>query len=167
MKTLFLLRHASAEAGEGPDRERPLAPEGRVEAQAMASYLATAAPRPDRILTSDALRALETAAAVSEALGIAPAETDAQLYLASPGEILGCVQDFSDSAEAVLIVAHNPGIGSLARALPGEAPEQNRTRLSGFPPAALAVVVFPDADWADVAAGRGRLVNWVRPSDLL
>ncbi len=167
MRTLFLLRHASAEADTGSDRERPLAPDGRVEAGLVAGHLAAAEPRPRCVLTSDARRARETAAAVSAALGLGPAAEHADLYLASPGDILGCVQDLPDSAPAALVVAHNPGVAALARALPAKGSADAGSRLSSFPPAALAVVEFPDGDWADVAPGRGRLLAVVRPADLL
>jgi phosphohistidine phosphatase len=167
MKTLFLMRHATAEAHDGPDRDRPLAPEGLFEAQRIARHLAAREPSPDPILCSDARRALETAAALSQAFGTGSARAHPDLYLASPGEILSLVQDLPDTAEAALVVAHNPGIGVLARSLPRSATAQNGSRLSRFPPAALAEVAFPDGTWADVAPGRGLLAQVVLPSDLV
>jgi phosphohistidine phosphatase SixA len=46
----------------------------------------------------------------------------------------------------VLVVGHNPGIGSLAARLSGEALE--------FPTCAMAVIAFDAARWADAESGR-------------
>jgi len=70
-RPVVLVRHAKAgKRGEfdGPDAERPLDPRGRAQALALVDLLT--AYRPDRIVSSDARRSLETVAPLAAELGL-------------------------------------------------------------------------------------------------
>jgi phosphohistidine phosphatase len=163
MKTLFLLRHASAEPSDGDDHARILTPRGREEALQAATWLAALAPQPALALCSPAQRALRTLDAVHARLPDLDVTHDPELYLASAGEVLDRVQELPETVDAALVVGHNPGLAALARSLPGEAGDAERALLVTFPPAALAVVAFPTGGWPDLAPGRGRLLGVRRP----
>ena len=64
MKTLFLIRHAKSswKDSELKDDERPLNDRGNKDAPIMARRMAESWPAPDKIVCSQAQRALETAA---------------------------------------------------------------------------------------------------------
>src|SRR5579875_651208 len=69
MKMLVLMRHGKAEAhSSGSDKGRVLTERGRRQASAIARGIASAGQRPDRIVSSDAVRARQTAEIVAEAL---------------------------------------------------------------------------------------------------
>ena len=72
-----------------------------------------------------------------------------------------------DTADTVIVVGHNPGLGDLAAGLAGAGPRAVRARLAlEFPTAAYAVIAFDAAHWAAIAPGQGRLERFVRPRDI-
>ena len=163
MKTLYLLRHASAEPSDGDDHARILTPAGRDEAARAATRVAGLETQPALALCSPAQRALETLDAVRARLPELEAIRDPELYLASAGEILERVQELPEPLDAALVVAHNPGLAALARSFPRAGGEAGEAPLVTFPPAALAVVACKTDAWADLAPGRGRLLRVHRP----
>ncbi len=69
---------------------------------------------PERILTSTALRAVQTARAVAEATGSAAEVLPSrQLYLAAPEDICAIISEFEDDLSPLLVVGHNPGLEEL------------------------------------------------------
>ena len=87
MKTLTLVRHAKSswDDTELADFDRPLNRRGERDAPEMARRLAATGDPPDRIVSSPALRALQTARVLAPALGIDPASlvTESRVYEAS------------------------------------------------------------------------------------
>ena len=72
-----------------------------------------------------------------------------------------------DEARTLLLIGHNPGLGSLAASLCGSGAKKTLERMSTkFPTAGLAVIDFDVAHWSDIANGAGRLEAFVRPKDL-
>jgi phosphohistidine phosphatase len=118
MVTLVLVRHAKSDwatAGQS-DHERPLNDRGRHDASRMAALLAETGFRPDRLLSSTALRARTTADSFAAALGV-PLDTSPELYGATADELWDAAA--SSHVQNVLIVAHDPGLSELASALAG------------------------------------------------
>jgi len=105
---LLLWRHAEAAATK-PDIERALTADGRKQAAAMADWLRSRLPQNIRILVSPARRAQETAAA----LGMDFITHDALAPDAEPEAILQAA-GWSDAAENVLLVSHQPALGAAA-----------------------------------------------------
>lgn len=121
MRRLILLRHARAADGSagGRDRDRPLTDEGRADARAQAQRLTALAVEPDRLITSPATRAVETATLVAGI--VAPRlepEPVAEVYEARVGELIEVLERYP--GEEVLLVGHNPTLSELASWLGGE-----------------------------------------------
>jgi phosphohistidine phosphatase len=117
MLRLTLVRHAKAEPALGgqEDWDRALAPRGSRDAPEMARRLKANAPKPDRTLSSPAVRAVATATIFARELSLA-ANTlvlDERLYLASPSNMLTVVREQGTSRH-VMIIGHNPGITEFA-----------------------------------------------------
>ena len=108
---LFLARHAAAAPGH-PDELRPLTPEGRGQARALAERLAP--ERPTAVLASPLLRARETAAAVAKASG-AELRIDERLAPGATAEAL--LDAVAGAGEAVVAVGHQPDCSEIAAAL--------------------------------------------------
>lgn len=153
MRQLILMRHAQAAsaAPAGGDRERPLSPQGRAEALAAGRALAARGVRPDLAIVSAARRTRETWAAVAEGLGIAAdapkLEAEAALYNAGADVLRRHVEGAEERCEALLLIAHNPGVHQLAFDLLTEAAASeavlDRVR-TGFAPG-MAVLFQVDA----------------------
>ena len=172
MKTLLLLRHAKS-AWSDPrlaDHDRPLNARGERAAKAMADHFAQAAPRPDLVLCSTALRTRQTLAPLLKQLGspAPPIRLDSGLYLASEDVLLAHLQDLGDDVSVVLLVGHNDGIGDLARMLAGSGPPADLANLrEKYPTGALSIFRLPDGPWRALAPGSAELTAFVRPRDLM
>ena len=142
MKQLLLLRHAKS-SWQDPaldDHQRPLNKRGQRDAPRMGNLIVSQQLVPDLIVSSSALRARQTAAAVALCCGDPDLvqETD-QLYLAPPSDYLSLLADLDDAHQRVLLVGHNPGISQLVEQLCGQA--------SGMPTAALAALTVDIDCW--------------------
>lgn len=139
---LILLRHAHAEpAGAGQnDRDRTLSETGEAEADAAAAFLATL-PIPSgvtRVLCSPAQRTRQTAERVLGKLGYVDTRHDPRIYDASPGDLLGVLEDHAD-ASVLMLVGHNPGLEHLVALLSTGRSGEYR----GMPPAGVAALRLP------------------------
>jgi phosphohistidine phosphatase len=127
---LVLVRHAEAAPGEH-DELRTLTAAGRSQARALAAELA--AERPDAVLTSPLLRAVETADAIASVAGLDAIADDLLAPGASMDDVLAAV---AERGRTVVVVGHNPDCQQIALVLGAQAPH-------GFPPAGYAVIDLP------------------------
>lgn len=132
MITLVLVRHAKSDWGTAglPDHERPLNERGRRDAPLMAAALAATGFRPERLLSSTALRARTTAASFAAALEVR-LETLPELYGASARELWDAAA--ATGAQNLLIVAHDPGLSELASELAGREVMMTTCAVATFP----------------------------------
>jgi phosphohistidine phosphatase len=116
MIELTIVRHADAEWGSSAisDHDRPLSRRGIRQATAMAELLRAQDARPDRIISSTAVRALRKAETFAAVLGV-PASAHAPLYGAGPRTLLAVAKE--SATTRVLLVAHDPGLSTLAYTL--------------------------------------------------
>ncbi len=105
---LILWRHAEAEDGV-PDMARRLTVKGHRQAARVARWLGERLPKGTRVLVSPAVRAQETAVALT-----AQFETVPEI---APGADAGAViaaADWPRAKHAVLVVGHQPTLGEAA-----------------------------------------------------
>jgi phosphohistidine phosphatase len=118
MKTLFLVRHASAEINAmAQDIERNLDETGKREAAILGEHFAKLKVKPQSALVSPANRTMQTfEKAFNQNNGAAPIAVKVvpKLYNAHYLTILEQVQQTDDAVEHLLVVAHNPGLSQLA-----------------------------------------------------
>lgn len=171
MKRLCLLRHAKSEWGNAAveDHDRGLNERGEDTAAFMADFMCENGFTPDTILCSTAKRARLTLGPIQEKLGDkAQVLIEDALYLPMPDEILERIHDIPDSAETVLIISHNPGLEMLSiELMQCEKPTQARVQFEHFPTASYVVYEFDCDCWADIGKGKGRLVHFSKPRDLM
>jgi phosphohistidine phosphatase len=161
MKRLILVRHATAvdKGPEGSDFHRRLKKRGRREARVMAERVRAMMPLPDQMCSSPADRALETAGAFAETLGV-PAERVTlreELYGGlDPEEFLHIVQRFDNRLNAVMVFGHDPSFTEFAAHM---IPGFNQS----IPKAGVLVIDIDRPRWKSVRAGDGRAVHFERP----
>jgi phosphohistidine phosphatase len=98
--------------------------------------------------------------------GAVPTRFEKGIYLADAPVLLRRLRRLGDTA-SVMIIGHNPGLETLARALVGSGERDARIRLaSKFPTGALAVLSANIENWRELEAGCARLDAFVRPRDL-
>jgi len=153
MLRLTLVRHAKTEpaiAGQ-EDWDRMLEPRGQRDAPEMARRLKDAHGKPDRILTSPAVRAITTANIMARVLGVSAAKIvqDERLYLASPRTMLEVIHDSASAAKHLMVVGHNPGITEFADKLSSE------RSIDNMPTCALFSLEFDATRWDEVVWATG------------
>ncbi len=142
MKRLILFRHAKTEpdSASGVDFERALTRRGHSDAALMGQVLSGAGLIPDRVLVSAALRGVQTWEAAQPYLPDAHVEVRRDLYGASAEALRAAAK--SADGKVVMIIAHNPGVQTLALDYGEHATlieAALKTRLAdGFPSAAAA-----------------------------
>lgn len=171
MKRLCLWRHAKSDWGDPAkdDFDRPLNARGTKAAEFMAGYIAGSTYRPDSVLCSTAARAKETCAPLAARLGNnVPIIYRDELYHAMPDAMLDEIRQAPDTAQTLLVVAHNPGLVLLAMALAEDPDEETALRIAhGVPTGGFIVFEFDVERWNDIADGQGRSVFFGRPRDLM
>ncbi len=161
MKRIVLVRHATAvDVGpKGSDFHRRLKKRGRREAAIMADRVATTLPAPDVLITSPADRAIETAHAFAERLGVAGDRlvVREQLYGGLlPDEFLALVHEVDNAHASIMIFGHDPSFSEFAAYLvPGFS--------ESIPKAGVVVIDLERKTWGAVRAGDGLVAAFERP----
>jgi phosphohistidine phosphatase len=155
MKRLLIMRHAKSDYPPeiADDFHRPLNRRGRKDVPRMARLLTSYDAAPERILSSTALRARETATAMAELLGLSDAHTvfEDDLYLASADELLSCLHRVEQRVDSLMVIAHNPGLEAWVSQLCG-------CRLQ-LPTAAIAALSIDTNSWSGVD-NKGVWMEW-------
>jgi phosphohistidine phosphatase len=168
MRLLYLMRHAKSDwhSAAGSDFDRPLNQRGARDAARMGQWLNKNNIAPSLILSSPAERAKQTAAAVTEAMGLAAGriQFNKDLYLADRATLLHILHAVAEQTESVLLVAHNPGLDELVEWL---APERLPLSDSGklMTTAAIAVFAVP-VSWAKLERDTAAMQQLLRPKEL-
>ena len=167
MKYLTLLRHAKSSWDHAglSDHERPLNDRGNRDAPRVARALAAAyaergVPLPQRALVSSACRTRETADLVLPEMASAQLQIRDELYLASAGEMMRILAAADEQLSHVLLIAHNPGTGTLADLLATDRP------LHTFPTCCAVVLRFDIDFWGLLEAGAGQRLEVIIPREL-
>ena len=167
-RRLMLLRHAKSDWPDVPDQERPLAKRGRRDAPVVGRWLRSRGYLPDTVICSVARRTRQTWKLAAPELGGTPSVTfEPRAYAASALALLYLVRELPGTCRAALLIGHNPGIEELAAHLAEAPAAAGAARPPGprFPTAAVAVLEF-GGDWADLAPGHARLLDFAIPADM-
>lgn len=171
MKYLTLIRHAKSDWNNASsDHERPLNERGMRSAPVVGRFLARTyfgmngtpalLPKPDRIISSTAVRARTTAQLLQPELGVAPEIVllEPRAYLAEPRTLLQIVREFTDAWNHVVLIGHNEGISEFARKL------LRRDHLDeDMPTCAAALIEMPWDSWAAADWAEARLIGYITP----
>lgn len=145
---LTLVRHAKTEPGRPgqEDWDRVLEPRGQRDAPEMARRLKQLSPKPERILSSPAVRAITTATIMARELGVAAqkVQQDERLYLASPKVMLAVIRELGERSRHLMVVGHNPGMTEFADRISSERDVDN------MPTCAVYTLQFPIAAWSEL-----------------
>ena len=144
MKTITLMRHAKSswENALLGDRSRPLIQKGIDRTHKVIEHLKKEGFTPDFILTSPALRALETARLMAHAFEIDNEcfREEPHIYSADQDEFYDLFFDLPESCSHVLIVGHNPDISGFANKF-------LETKIDFLPTSGMASIEFEAEKW--------------------
>ena len=165
MKTLILTRHAKSSWDDLTlqDHERLLNARGRAAATTIGTWLNEKGHHPQQMISSNAARCIETWDRISAELPpVEKSSTHQRLYLAAPSTIYETLKQAS--ADTVILLGHNPGIGELANDLVQHAPDHPKFRQ--YPTAATTIITFDIPDWSTPFMGQGTVKDFIVPRDL-
>ena len=170
MKRLTLLRHAKSGWDDPVSRDfdRPLNARGKRASEVIGRWLHDHDISFDLIVGSPAVRVVETIEHVAIGLGETMAPTwDKRAYLASASSLLEIIHDTPDAVERLLLVGHNPGLEDLVLMLVPDEGDGARDEVEEkYPTASLVAIDFDTEHWAEIQAGKGRLIYFKRPRDI-
>jgi len=145
-KQIIVMRHAKSRREEEglSDHERPLNRSGERASRLMGRRIKEKLFVPELIISSDAMRARETAENVALELGYERwIRVEPQLYLCEADTFLEVIRGVDETISSILIVAHNPGVEAFGRLYLGWEGEK-------FPTAAYFYATF-SGRWRDVS----------------
>ena len=118
MKSLYFCRHAKSswETGGMPDDQRPLLPKGEMKARLTGGFLKEHGVRPGLMISSQAVRAFETAKITAGILGypVNKIMKDRRIYDGPYNRVLDLIFGTPDDVDSLMIFGHNPLITQLA-----------------------------------------------------
>lgn len=111
MTLLWIVRHGEAEPRAVSDADRALTPRGWAQARAAGHWIGGRRPGPQRIFCSPYRRARETAAELSERLGL---PVDEQPLLTPDASLTSLLAWLEEQGAGSLLVSHQPLVSALA-----------------------------------------------------
>lgn len=150
MKKLLLVRHAKSSWKDPslPDAERPLNRRGERDAREMGKRLAQRSVRLDLIISSPAKRAIATAKRMAKELDSDKRIVEEEkLYDAGARQILAVIRSVDDEHDAIMLVAHNPGVTDLVNQISGE-------RLDNIPTCGIVELTYAVEAWKEIALAK-------------
>ena len=160
MKNLFLTRHAkSSWSNPGlADIDRPLNERGKKTAPFMGKLIVDKGEKPELLISSPANRALSTAKAFGEVMGLVENDiiVNRAIYGAGAQQLLELVQNQDDLHKSIMLFGHNPTFTSFVNMLTG-------SDIMNVVTCGVVRIDFEYSSWADIDFGSGRLVYYEYP----
>jgi phosphohistidine phosphatase len=160
MKTLYLVRHAkSSWKHDVDDHKRPLKTRGENDGILVSRKAKSEIVPPQKIITSDATRALSTAQFFKDALGVSDDnfESNHDLYDFRGQNVMRVIKALDDSLDKVMIVGHNHAFTSLVNMM-------GNKYIENIPTCGFVMLEFDENSWKDITTGK--TVMTIFPRDL-
>ncbi len=155
-----MVRHAkSSWKHDVIDHQRPLKRRGKRDGKMVSAYVKEKLVPPEKIISSDAVRALSTALYFKKAFDIEDVDfmTNNSLYDFSGRNVIDIIKNLNDGLERVMIVGHNHAFTSIANML-------GNTYIDNVPTCGFVQLEFDVSSWKNVATGK--TIMTVFPKDL-
>jgi phosphohistidine phosphatase len=164
VKTLYLVRHAKSSWADATlaDHERPLNKRGLRDAPTMGQRLAEKKVKVDAMWVSPALRAVETARLLAQAVNISKksVEIHDRLYSSSIDDLLFEIGSCSEKVKSLLIVGHNPVLTELADFL---IDKRQAAEIMAIPTCGIVALEFSGSSWQQIKKNEGRFLFFDYP----
>ncbi|MCK5535754.1 MAG: histidine phosphatase family protein [Bacteroidales bacterium] len=165
MKEIIIMRHAKSDWSEAglDDYDRPLNERGKQAAPLIAKEFVKREIVPDKIYSSSAKRAKETAKLVSKELNIGLKEItyDMRFYHGLKNDYIQFIQHLPQDVNRAIIIGHNPHVESVTYIL-----AKNKEKFRNMTTAAAAYIKFEVENWADIMPESGLIHYVLKPKEL-
>ena len=160
MKRLILVRHAKSSLNQPlvSDHERILNQTGISEAKLIGQYLSNNKYTPCHIISSTAIRTIETANIIIKQLKFKNnIETQSLIYSDSFLKILNLINNIDNQYQCVMLVGHNPTITQLINHI-------TNMRIDHMPTCGTGIIDFK-VTWDSITED-GQLIDFICPEKL-
>lgn len=151
MKTLYILRHAKSDWSEPgqDDIERAIREKGIKRTGLIINYMQSNQMKPDLIISSHALRAIQTSKLIATGLNYPKNSIliNPKIYYWNEDQITNLFFEVNDSVSSLMIVGHNPTFTNLAN-------HYLEKKIDYLPTSGLVTVNFDIDKWSDVDAAK-------------
>ena len=150
MKTLYMARHAkSSWKHDVIDHQRPLKGRGKRDGPLVSEYVAKNHAAPQKIISSDAVRALSTAKYFKKAFKVPDEDfsTNHSLYDFSGQNVMDVIKNLDDSQDCVMVVGHNHAFTSIVNMLGNQ-------YIDNLPTCGFVIIEFDVDAWRDISTGK-------------
>lgn len=164
MITLSVLRHAKSswDYPDLADIDRPILNKGVRRTLRICNALNERKSIPDRIISSPAKRALETANIIIEKLSLPlqVPEINEHFYPGYARSIIDELIKVNSNTKHLMIVGHNPGLTELVYSFVKE------DYIDWIPTSGLVQIQFHCQNWADIDHSNANLLRYLTPKQL-
>ena len=170
MKKLSFIRHAKSDWASPllADHDRRLAERGQKASEIMKDFFGTSNKNFDIVLSSTALRAVETIEIIKPSIIDTEIMYKKELYTFDDQIMLEFISKISDDLSSVLIVGHNPAIQETVLRLSGT--DQNSNLLNRvehkYPTAAFCTLTSGIEKWTHSGDTMFKLKEFICPKEL-
>lgn len=150
MKTLYMARHAkSSWKHDVIDHQRPLKGRGKKDGVLVSEYVASNHKAPQKIICSDAVRAVHTANYFKKAFKVSDANfsTNHSLYDFSGQNVMELIKGLDNSLDCMMIVGHNHAFTSIANML-------GNLYIDNLPTCGFVIIEFDVNAWSEISTGK-------------
>ena len=170
-KTLYLARHAKSswQSGATNDYDRPLSTRGIRDANKVGQFLTEHNWRPDRIISSPALRAKQTCELYNEAFGLGAHQIhwDKQFYAAYMVTLLHALSGLPEHINSIMLIGHNPSMEDALRHFTSASQQQQYTQKNGkLLTTANVAKLSIQTEWPHILLNEAELTMICRPKSL-
>ena len=168
IRTVYVIRHAKTAQGY-PDKSRQLTDFGYEQTQALAAHLHSNGVAIEHIITSSAVRAQQTAAALINSGTCTTAKTtviDALYEAYATCVIVNAIQQLPDAIRCCAVVGHNPLFAEFAHEYLHGGDKHSHIRPGSLQTYNLMLANWTDA-FVDVAAITATSLQYIQPSETL
>lgn len=163
MKTLYLVRHAKSswETPGNEDHERPIRDKGVKRTQKIIGFLNEHNIKPGIIVSSHALRALQTARILASGLNYPQEDilVDKKLYIDDSENIMDVVAGLPDKENKAMLVGHNPCMTEFAN-------EFLDDEIDNLPTSGVVSISFETSKWNEISLAEKKVDFVIYPKEL-
>lgn len=168
-KTIYLARHAKSSwnSGAPTDFDRPLSNRGVADAVSMGNELNNLAWKPEKIISSSAIRAKQTCQTLCDKLDFSfeCVVWNRDIYAAYMVTLLQILSALSESTKSVMLIGHNPAMEDLLIHFCGGANAYKQKNGKLFTTGNV-VKITVESTWKDLAMCEANLERILRPKEL-
>jgi phosphohistidine phosphatase len=160
MKTLYIVRHAKSAWDQIAldDHERPITEKGKKRTKKVIEYLVEKKVTVDLIISSDAVRAKDTAMIIAKGLSypIRNIQLSSSVYNSDLQTLMNYFYDLSKDVESLMMVGHNPTFTSFANFFLDK-------KIDWLPTSGIVCIEFETEQWENVLNAEKRTKFVVSP----